>query len=123
MLRDRGTIKWVSMMLPEHVKLLREYQESLDKVEKPVLDEQKYQEFDEVICEAMENNRPLQFTYFQKGELKKLTGCIHYVDVLQRELRILSDTSQTFILKLDDMVDIEYDSNLFYNDDNGSEVI
>lgn len=32
MLRDRGSIKWVSMMLPEHVELLREYHESLQKL-------------------------------------------------------------------------------------------
>ncbi len=36
MLRDRGSIKWVSMMLPKHVELLKEYHESLDKVKKPV---------------------------------------------------------------------------------------
>ncbi|MFF2286401.1 YolD-like family protein [Peribacillus butanolivorans] len=48
MIRDRGRIKWVSMMLPEHVKLLREYNEGLDKVEKPVLDERKYEEFNEI---------------------------------------------------------------------------
>ncbi|MDQ0201957.1 hypothetical protein J2S10_005168 [Neobacillus ginsengisoli] len=34
MIRDRDRIKWVSMMLPEHVKLLREYNESLDKSRK-----------------------------------------------------------------------------------------
>ena len=50
MIRDRGRIKWVTMMLPEHVKLLREYNESLDKAEKPVLDEQKYEEFYEINC-------------------------------------------------------------------------
>ncbi len=27
MIRDRGNIKWTAMMLPEHVKLLREWQE------------------------------------------------------------------------------------------------
>ncbi|WP_251027084.1 MULTISPECIES: YolD-like family protein [unclassified Bacillus (in: firmicutes)] len=31
-------------------KLLREYNESLDKAEKPALDEQKYEEFYEIIC-------------------------------------------------------------------------
>lgn len=41
MIRDRGRIKWVSMVLPKYVKLLREYNESLDKVKKTVLDEQK----------------------------------------------------------------------------------
>ena len=63
--------------------------ESLDKVEKPVLDEQKYEEFNEVICRAMEENMTLQFTYYQKGEMKKLVGNIHYIDQLKRELRIV----------------------------------
>lgn len=30
MIQDRGSIKWTAMMLPEHVKLLREYNESLE---------------------------------------------------------------------------------------------
>lgn len=50
MIRDRGRFKWVSMMLSELVKLLRAYNESIDKAEKPVLDEQKYEEFYEIIC-------------------------------------------------------------------------
>jgi methyl coenzyme M reductase subunit C-like uncharacterized protein (methanogenesis marker protein 7) len=56
-------------MLPVHVKLLREYNESLDKVEKLVLDEQKYEEFNEVICGAMEEYIALQLTFYKKGEL------------------------------------------------------
>lgn len=82
MIRDRSRIKWVSMMLPEHVKLLREYNKSLANVKMPILDEQKYEEFNEVICGAMEENITLQFTYYQKGEIKKLVGKIHYIDGL-----------------------------------------
>jgi hypothetical protein len=106
-IRDRGRIKWVSMMLPEHVKLLREYNESLDKVEKPVLDEQKYEEFNEVICRAMEENITLQFTYYQKGEMKKLVGNIHYIDQLKRELRIVDYLTKKHVLKLGDIIEIE----------------
>ncbi|MFN2745471.1 MULTISPECIES: YolD-like family protein [Bacillus] len=112
MLKDRGSIKWVSMMLPEHVELLREYHESLHKHEKPVLDEQKYEELNERICEAMEENRPLQFTYYQQGEMKKLAGRVHYVDALKRELRIMSCTDQHHRLKLDDIIEIEYDDHV-----------
>lgn len=107
MIRDRGRIKWVSMMLPEHVKLLREYNESFDKVEKPVLDEQKYEEFNEVICRAMEENITLQFTYYQKGEMKKLVGNIHYIDQLKRELRIVDYLTKKHVLKLGDIIEIE----------------
>jgi ATP-dependent helicase/DNAse subunit B len=106
-IRDRGHIKWVSMMLPEHVKLLREYYESLDKVEKPVLDEQKYEEFNEVICGSMEENFTLQFTFYQKGELKKLVGNIHYIDQLKRELRIVDYSAKKHVLKLEDIIEIE----------------
>ncbi|MEK5270553.1 YolD-like family protein [Aeribacillus sp. FSL K6-8394] len=107
MIQDRGGIKWTAMMLPEHVKLLREYNESLDKVEKPVLDEQKYEEFNEVICEAMEENITLQFTYYQKGEIKKLVGNIHYIDQLKRELRIVDYLTKKHVLKLGDIIEIE----------------
>ncbi|ASS91820.1 MAG: YolD-like family protein [Bacillaceae bacterium] len=107
MIQDRGSIKWTAMMLPEHVKLLRKYNESLDKVEKPVLDEQKYEEFNEVICEAMEENITLQFTYYQKGEIKKLVGNIHYIDQLKRELRIVDYLTKKHVLKLGDIIEIE----------------
>lgn len=107
MIQDRGSIKWTAMMLPEHVKLLREYNESLDKVEKPVLVEQKYEEFNEVICEAMEENITLQFTYYQKGEIKKLVGNIHYIDQLKRELRIVDYLTKKHVLKLGDIIEIE----------------
>ncbi|MGE7764657.1 YolD-like family protein [Peribacillus sp. NPDC096540] len=90
MIRDRGRIKWVSMMLPEHVKLLREYNEGLDKVEKPVLDEQKYEEFNEIICRAMEENITLKFTYYQKGEINKFIGNIHYIDGLKENYELLA---------------------------------
>ncbi|MBU8788444.1 MULTISPECIES: YolD-like family protein [Bacillus] len=109
MLKDRGNIKWVSMMLPEHVELLKEYYDSLDKVEKPVLDEQKYEEFNEIICEAMAENAPLRFAYYRQGEVTTLAGRIHYVDALKRELRIVSHTDEIRILKMDDMIEIEYD--------------
>jgi hypothetical protein len=55
-------------MLPEHVNLLREYNDSLDKVEKPVLDEQKYDEFNEVIYGAIEENITFNLLTIKKGK-------------------------------------------------------
>ena len=37
-LKDRGSIKWTAMMLPEHVGLLRKLESGQDKVKRPVLD-------------------------------------------------------------------------------------
>ncbi|AKQ74031.1 hypothetical protein J5TS1_15160 [Bacillus licheniformis] len=59
----------MSMMLPEHVELIKEYHEGLDKVKKPVLDEQKYDELNnKVIRDAMEENKLLQFFFYQISE-------------------------------------------------------
>jgi hypothetical protein len=33
MIKDRGTMKWTAFMMPEHIKLLREYDKNLNKVE------------------------------------------------------------------------------------------
>lgn len=49
MLKDRGGIKWTSLMLPEHVKALREFDWDLTKIERPVLEEQQLEELNETI--------------------------------------------------------------------------
>ncbi|ADP32277.1 hypothetical protein BATR1942_06615 [Bacillus atrophaeus 1942] len=41
MLRDRGTIKWTSMMLPEHLLQLKQDLLDASKIEKPSLDYQQ----------------------------------------------------------------------------------
>lgn len=40
-IKDRGTKKRTSIMLPEHVKALKELNEELNKVQNPILDERK----------------------------------------------------------------------------------
>ena len=38
MLKDRGTIKWTSLMLPEHVERLKNMWSETEKTAKPLLD-------------------------------------------------------------------------------------
>ncbi|WP_270179177.1 YolD-like family protein [Alkalihalobacillus sp. CinArs1] len=89
MIRDRGNIKWTSMMLPEHVKELREWKEEDRRREQPELDEQKMEEMNDTICEAMAFHQPLTFHYFKNGTKNVLTGYVHYIDQLNKELRIV----------------------------------
>ena len=107
LIRDRGSKKWVSMMLPEHVKLLKEFNESLTKEAKPILDEQKLEEFNETICEALEFHRSLYFTYFKNGTRKHIEGHVHVVRSLEKELGIIGVDGNTYTLLLDDILEIE----------------
>ena len=106
MVRDRGNIKWVSLMLPEHVKLLKEYKENLQEVDKPILDEQKYEEFNEIIARAEEENIPLAFIYYRKGKFKKIIGHINQIDHLNGDIFIVDKILDHHKLKIDDVIEI-----------------
>ncbi|MFG6494358.1 YolD-like family protein [Fictibacillus sp. UD] len=64
-IRDRGNIKWTSLMLPEHVKELRKYiHEEYYDIPEPNVDEQQMDNMNELILEAMEFHFPLRFTLY-----------------------------------------------------------
>jgi len=106
MIRDRGTKKWVSLMLPEHVKMLREYNANYNKIPKPSLDEQKDEQFNEIVSEAMEMNNTLEFAYYFQGDIRQYIGNIHYFDVLKNELRIIDQRAEKHFLKLENIMGI-----------------
>jgi hypothetical protein len=60
MIQDRGRIKWTSLYLPEHKKMFAKmYEEENDQV-KPVIDEQRMEELQEVAVAAIYGNRSLK---------------------------------------------------------------
>jgi YolD-like protein len=90
LIRDRGNIKWTSLMLPEHVKELRRYiHEEYYDMPEPTLGEQQMEEMNEVMIEAMVYNVPLMFTIYKNKRLISLSGYIHYMDTYDKQLRIL----------------------------------
>lgn len=90
MIRDRGSIKWTSLMLPEHVKELRSYiHEGYYDVPEPSLDEQQMEEMNEMILEAMEFHLPLELTLYNNKRLITITGHVHYMDSVKKHFRIL----------------------------------
>lgn len=95
MIRDRGTIKWTAMMLPEHVQNLKEILVDENKIEKTELDEQTIIEFELIICEAMEFNKPLLFEVFENGLVKRITGTVHFINYLEQQLAV-EDKNGTF---------------------------
>jgi len=75
---DRGTIKWVSLMLPEHVEMLKEV--FVEPKEKPILDEQKMIEIDQTLKYALKNQVMLEMTYFEDGKFSTLRGRLAKID-------------------------------------------
>ncbi len=94
------------MMLPEHVKELREWKEEDRKSQKPELDEQKIEEMNDIICEAMEFHRSLTFHYFQKGMTNVVKGYVHYIDQLNMELRIVDMSEKRQTISFENLVHV-----------------
>lgn len=106
MIKDRGTIKWTAFMMPEQVKLEKQYWMEQNKISKPELDEQQIEEINLKIESAMEFNEQLTFYYYINGEIRFIIGKVHYVDTLRREFRIMDEHENVNIIKFDDLVDV-----------------
>ncbi|HZW67996.1 MAG TPA: YolD-like family protein [Pseudogracilibacillus sp.] len=76
--QDRGTMKWVSLMLPEHVELLKEV--FVERQDKPTLDEQKMTEIDQTVKYAIKHHTPLEMTYFYNGRFEKIVSRLEKID-------------------------------------------
>ncbi|GGA61758.1 YolD-like family protein [Ornithinibacillus halotolerans] len=76
MVQDRGSIKWTSLMLPEHVELLKSIWTEDTKVKKPLLDEQELELINSRLMEAYQHKQPIQITYYKHAQLVEAKGII-----------------------------------------------
>lgn len=88
--RDRGTIKWTAMMLPEHVKLLREWQAEDNYVSEPNLDEYDFEELPHQIQTAVQTHSLISIHYWQDGKAFTTEGTIKELPINTHYLTVLS---------------------------------
>ncbi|UOE96087.1 YolD-like family protein [Alkalihalobacillus sp. LMS39] len=105
--RDRGTMKWTAMMLPEHVAMMRELEKEYKKLPKPELDEQQAEEFERTICEAMEFNQALSFEFWDDGEHKRIVGKVHHIVSGTKELRVFDDEDERIFINFYYLINVK----------------
>lgn len=89
--KDRGTIKWTSMMLPEHVERLRKWDEALAADQKKELSEWELDALQETIQQAYHQRKMIDFTLFNANRIYKRTGYIRGINIQKRQLLLESD--------------------------------
>ena len=88
-IRDRGKLKWQpASFLPLAFEIQREMFKDQERQVKPILDEYQSQEFDERISYVMESNSAVKLTIWDDGFTYEITGRIHYVDPITKQLRV-----------------------------------
>lgn len=106
MIRDRGRIKWTSMMLPEHVKMLRDWSQEDEYEKEKQLDEQQLEQLNDTILEAMEYNRPLGITYYRQRKYELVIGKIHYWNELGQKLHIVDRFEEIHRIGISSIADV-----------------
>lgn len=88
--KDRGTIKWNAMMLPEHVKLLREWQAEDQLVEKPQLDEAQFEQMNENLHRAYKEQCIIDLKICEQTAIYHVSGIIQKLDPFVQILQLSS---------------------------------
>ncbi|HLR52359.1 MAG TPA: YolD-like family protein [Candidatus Avamphibacillus sp.] len=103
-INDRGTKKWTSLMLPEHVEALKQMFAEEERKEKPLLDEQKKMEIDLLLQVALNNDSTVEIKYYADYDYQSIKGKLLMIDALNGSLKIESDTLED--IPLQDVIDV-----------------
>ena len=106
-IKDRGTIKWTSIMLPEHVKMLDKIFNEPEKKNKPVLDEQEIQEINMKIHQGIHQNKTISITYYKNHDYKTVSGKLQKVDVMNKYIQLKDKEFTTIPIK--HVIDVSID--------------
>ncbi|QSS98397.1 YolD-like family protein [Pontibacillus sp. ALD_SL1] len=107
MLRDRGTMKWTSLMLPEHVEMMKKMWEEDGKLPPPSLEEQALSELNDACIEAHENQAVVRIKVYSNGELKQLEGTITHLIPQEQSLRMVTVTGNTKAIAIGHIYNID----------------
>ncbi|WP_051891557.1 YolD-like family protein [Lysinibacillus sphaericus] len=108
MLKDRGIKKWnTSLMLSEHVSLLKKASEEQNDIKKPQVDEHQLEEMNLTFQLALENNSEVKLEYFSNNRIHVIKGVIKEIDYLYRKACIVYEDNGTLKINLLDIVNVE----------------
>lgn len=98
MLKDRGTIKWTSLMLPEHVQLLKDLWKE-DKIKKrPIIDDQTLDMMNEQLINAYVHKQLVRITFSHNGHEQSVCGTIITLDKYSQSIILQSKLDKRMIL-------------------------
>ena len=106
MIHDRGRIKWTAMMLPEHVKLLRDWVKEDKYEDKREIDEQQLELMNAALSEAIEFDQFVTITHYHHRNYEIVIGKIHYWDELSQKLHVVDRFEEVHHISIDAITDI-----------------
>ena len=104
-IKDRGSIKWQGMFLPEHVEMLRDWKEESKRIPKPELDEWDLRFIQEEVEIAMKSKSEVLIQSWKEHKFHYHRGTIEDMDPQRREI-LYDDPFGLHRLPIDEIVAI-----------------
>ncbi|WP_037561730.1 YolD-like family protein [Sporosarcina ureae] len=104
--RDRGKLKWTSLMLPEHLERLRDWQWEDEYIERPELTDWELQTMQETLEVAWRRRGETWIKTWHDGEVRFHQGEIEALD-LQTMTIVLRDPFGTERIHVADVIDVQ----------------
>ncbi|WP_254179091.1 YolD-like family protein [Cytobacillus oceanisediminis] len=93
--------------MPEHVKMLREIERDMMRMQKPLLDEYQIEEIERQICEAMEFAQSVKLTFWRDGFTYDEIGRVHYLEPIHKEVRLKTELGTISRIKFAGIIAVE----------------
>ncbi|MCT2535050.1 YolD-like family protein [Aquibacillus koreensis] len=107
MVNDRGSIKWTSLMLPEHVEMLQRLWREDKNKQKPLLDEQELEQINEMIHEAYQRHLAISITVYKNNNYKEYKGIISSVVMHNHCLKLKQADDDIVSIYLPEIIDVK----------------
>ncbi|WP_034769449.1 YolD-like family protein [Exiguobacterium artemiae] len=109
MYKDRGNLKWIPFLMPEHKALLYEYYKEKQKIQMPELDEQMLSIYDEFLTEALFKGNQVTVHYFESrdSEIKTFKGYVQKIDEYKKRIEIVSLKGERKLISFGSITNLE----------------
>lgn len=109
MYKDRGNLKWVPFLMPEHKALLYEYYKEKQKIPMPEMDDQMMFVYEEVINEALFNGYQIKITYYDDvcSDIKSCRGHVQRIDYFNHCINLIEKRNNIAKIAFKQIVGVE----------------
>jgi len=106
-IKDRGNIKWSSLMLTEHRRRLRNLKKEDESIGKPELDEQLLEDMNYILHKALYLKKELKIVYFKEGRRYLIRGKLLKCDSFKKNIIIRIEKNIKKIIQLEDIIELD----------------
>lgn len=96
-IRDRGNIKWSSMMLPEHRKALMNLEKAVHDVAEPAHDDDQLAELSEAMSRAIHEKRMVFIEYYKDKRSRSIVGTIANYEATLKAMKVTTGDGDMLI--------------------------